>query len=369
MGFENNHNNVEVVVKQEKGKKRIVIRDIAKAANCSTATVSRVLSKSDYPISADLRQRVLDAAYDFGYSPNPYGRILRTSVNHSIGIIIPSFQNPFFSQIIMGIEHIASKRGYTPMVFASQRDPNLERQYIKDMTNKRISSLMLCSVDDSSDTLEQYLESGGHACVFESNFHPLDSVLNASADMFKAAQIATEYLISQGHHQIAFLTPPLSRSSRHQRVDGCRFAMAMHGLEFSSEDIISIPYEDDVDECLYEYNNGIALAKKMLIHNKKYTAVIALNDLIACGIIAGLTQSGIRVPEDISVIGFDDIPNAVMVTPQLTTVRLSGHLIGQRATQMMIDAFESNESGNRVTLSITPTLVVRNSVANIQNKR
>lgn len=344
---------------------KIVISDVAKTAGCSTATVSRVLSNADYPVSADMRQRVLQTARELGYSPNPYGRMLRTSVNYSIGIIIPSFQNPYFSQIIMGIEQIASKRGYTPMVFASQRDPQLERKYIQDMHDKRISLLMLCSVDDSPQALEQYLAGGGHACVFESSFPPLEDVLNASADMFKAARIATEHLISRGHRQIAFLTTPLSRSSRHQRVDGFRFAMAIHGLSFEPDDVISIPYEDDVDEGLYEYNIGVVLAKKMLLHSKKYTAVIALNDMIACGIIAGLVESGIRVPEDISVIGFDDIPNAVMATPKLTTVRLSGHLIGQRATQIMIDAAEAGESRSNVTISVAPQLVTRASVADI----
>lgn len=352
-------------MKQKNAYDKVVISDVAKTAGCSTATVSRVLSNTDYPVSPEMRKRVLETARMLGYSPNPYGRILRTSVNPSIGIIIPSFQNPFFSQIVMGIEQVASKRGYTPMVFASQRDPSLERKYIQDMRDKRIDRLMLCSVDDRSDALERYLAGGGHACVFESNFPPLENVLNASADMFKAAQIATEHLISQGHRQIAFLTTPLSRSSRHQRVDGCRFAMAMHDLVFGADDILSVPYEDDVDEGLYEYNIGVVLAKKMLLHSKKYTAAIALNDMIACGIIAGLVESGVRVPEDISVIGFDDIPNAVMVTPKLTTVRLSGHLIGQRATQIMIDAAEAGESRSNVTLSVAPQLITRGSVANI----
>lgn len=348
---------------------KVVISDVAKAANCSAATVSRVLSNSDYPVSDELRQRIFSAANKLGYISNPYGRILRTSVNPSIGIIIPSFQNPFFSQIIMGIEHIASKRGYTSMVFTSQRDPLLERKYIYDLIQKRISCLLLCSVDDNSDTLKQYISTGGLACVFESNFQPLNDALCATADMFKAAQIATEYLISQGHTKIAFLTPPLSRSSRYQRVDGYKFALAMHGLAFEPQDIITVPFEGDIDEGLYEYNIGITLAKKMLEQKKKYTAVIALNDLIACGVIAGLKQQKISVPNDISVIGFDDIPNSVMITPQLTTIRLSGHLIGQRATQLIIDSFESHESINSVTLSVKPELIIRESVSNIQNKK
>lgn len=350
-------------------KQKVVISDVAKAAKCSTATVSRVLSNSDYPVSDSLRERILTVANELGYIPNPYGRILRTDVNPSIGIIIPSFQNPFFSQIVMGIEHIASKRSYTSMVFASQRDPLLERKYIKDLIQKRISCLMLCSVDDNSDAVEQYIATGGLACVFESDFPSLNNVLNATSDMFKAATIATEYLISQGHKRIAFLTPPLSRSSRRQRVDGCKFAMSMHGLTLEQEDIITVPYEDDIDDGLYEYNIGVILAKKTLARPKKYTAVIALNDLIACGVIAGLKQEKIRVPEDISVIGFDDIPNALMISPQLTTIRLSGTLMGQRATQVIINSFESQESINNITLSVMPELVIRESVKNIKKDK
>lgn len=346
---------------------KVVIKDVAEAAKCSAATVSRVFSNSDYPVSDALRQRILSTAKKLGYMPNPYGRILRTSVNPSIGIIIPSFQNPFFSQIIMGIEYIASKRGYMSMVFASQRDPLLERKYIRDLIEKRVSCLLICSVDDNSDTLEQYIATGGLACVFESDFPPLNNALSATADMFKAAQMATEYLISQGHTQIAFLTPPLSKISRHQRVDGCKFAMAMHELSFGPEDIITVSYEGDVDDGLYEYTIGMTLAKEMLEQKKKYTAVIALNDLTACGIIMGLKQQNVRVPDDISVIGFDDIPNSVMISPQLTTIRLSGQLIGQRATQLIIDSYESHESINNVTLTVTPELVVRESVRDIRN--
>ncbi|AGC69697.1 HTH-type transcriptional repressor PurR [Thermoclostridium stercorarium subsp. stercorarium DSM 8532] len=349
-----------------KKKRRVVISDVAKAAGCSPATVSRVLSNSGYPVSEELKQRIYEAASKLGYLSDPNGRILRTAVNPSVGIIIPSFQNPFFSQIIMGIVHLASKRGYTSVVYSSQRDPALERKYIFDLIQKQIGCLFLCSVDDSPDTLKKYISSGGLACVFESNFPPLSEALNATADMFKAAQIATEYLISQGHKKIAFLTPPLSRYSRRQRVDGFKFAMSMHGLTIDPEDVITVSYEGDIDEGLYEYTIGITLAQKMLKQKKKYTAVIALNDLIACGVIAGLKQNNIRVPDDISVIGFDDIPNSVMISPQLTTIRLFGEVIGQRAAQMIIDSFESNERINNITLTVNPELVIRESVRDIR---
>lgn len=142
--------------------------------------------------------------------------------------------------------------------------------------------------------------------------------------------------------------------------------MSMHGLTIDPEDVITVSYEGDIDEGLYEYTIGITLAQKMLKQKKKYTAVIALNDLIACGVIAGLKQNNIRVPDDISVIGFDDIPNSVMISPQLTTIRLFGEVIGQRAAQMIIDSFESNERINNITLTVNPELVIRESVRDIR---
>ncbi len=302
------------------------------------------------------------AAQTLGYSPNLLGRMLKTNTNPSIGIVIPTFQNPFYSQIIMGIEQEASRRGYAPLVLTSQRSAEVERQRIQSMIQKRIGCLMLTSVDDSPKTLKKFLAAGGKACVFEANFPDQENVINAKADMFEAGRIAMNHLLEQGHARIAFLTAPLSKLSRKLTLDGCRFAMNDAGLKLKDEDVIVGSYERESDDGLYEYELGVSLVKQMLESGNGYTAVVALNDLLACGVISGLKLNGLRVPEDISVIGFDDIPYAAMMSPRLTTIHLSSHLLGMRAAQLMLNALEANEDSDRVILSVRPELVVRDSV-------
>lgn len=192
------------------------IVDVAKIAGTSTATVSRVLSGSDYPVSNECRQKVLLAAKEIGYSPNLLGKMLKTNRNPSVGIIISSFQNPFFNQVIMGIEQEARKREYDPLVFSSQRDTLIERKLITGLIQKRVQGLMISSIDDSPDSLNQYISDGGKVCIFESNFKNRENIINAKSDMLEAGRIATQYLLSQGHRNIAFLTTPLNRQSRYE---------------------------------------------------------------------------------------------------------------------------------------------------------
>lgn len=348
---------------EENLHQKVTIVDIAAKVGCSVATASRVLSGSNYPVSEEKRARIREAAQVMGYSPNPLGQMLKTNTNPSIGIIIPSFQNPFYTQIIMGIEQEASRKGYAPLVLTSQRTADVERQRIQSLIQKRIGCLMLTSVDDSPKMLKKFLTAGGKACVFEANFPDQENVINAKADMFEAGNIAMSYLLEMGHRNIAFFTAPLCKQSRKLTLDGCRFAMSRYGLSFQDDDIIAASYEREIDDGLYEFELGVSLVHIMLEQKRKYTAIIALNDLLACGVISELKQSGLRVPEDISVIGFDDIPYSAMMSPRLTTIHLSSYLLGQRAAQLMINALEANEVSDRITLSVKPQLITRESVS------
>lgn len=350
---------------QGSSSSNITIVDVARIAGTSVATVSRVLSGSDYPVSNKSRQKVLHAAKEIGYSPNLLGKMLKTNRNPSVGIIISSFQNPFFYQIIMGIEQAAHKRGYDPLVFSSQRDPLIERKLITGLIQKRILGLMISSIDDSPSSLEKYLAAGGKACIFESNFVNIENIINAKSDMLEAGRIAMEYLLSQGHRRIAILTTPLNRQSRRLTLDGCSLAMSKHQMQLTENDIIVAPSEYELENGLYEFDAGVFLAKELLKREKKYTAVIAINDLIAYGIIQGFKQEGVNVPDNISVVGFDDIPFSSMITPQLTTVRLPSHLLGQKACDILIDSMETGENIPGMSISFKSEIIVRESVKNL----
>ena len=144
----------------------VTIGDVAKAAGTSVSTVSRVLSGSTYPVSAAKRERVLHAANTLGYEPNLLGRMLKTNTNPSIGIIIPSFQNPFYTQLIIGIEKEAMANNYFPLVFSSQRSPETERNLINNLIKNRVKGLMISSIDDSPQAVDHFVSTGGKVCIF-----------------------------------------------------------------------------------------------------------------------------------------------------------------------------------------------------------
>jgi LacI family transcriptional regulator len=346
----------------ESSDRKATIVDVARVAATSIATVSRVLSKSNYPVKAETRTRIMQAVEKVGYTPNLLGKMLKTNTNTSIGIIIPTFENPFFVQIIQGISERATSSGYTPLVFSSQRNPILERNLIEQLLQKRIMGLMVASVDDTPKAIQHYILQGGKVCVFESNFEDSNSYILAKTDMLESGRIAMKYLLSMGHRNIAIITTPLRKLTRAQTLMGCRIAMNENDLSFSDEDIIIAQYEKELENGLYEFEIGKEMVQKLLNKKKKYTAVLAINDLIACGIMNGLKFHGISVPDEISVIGLDDIPLASMVTPALTTVHMPSYLLGQKACQMMVDALEKNERTAGISLSIQPELVIRDSV-------
>ena len=341
----------------------LTIADVAAEANCSVATASRVLSGSKYPVKAEMRTRILEAAAKLGYSDNLKKRMLVTEQNPFLGIVVPTLQNLNYLQFIGGIERAAARSHYTVFVLNSHRSAALERQQISSLIQKKIGSLLLMSVDESPNALNHYLDMGGLACVFESNFPDHPDILNAKVNRFEAGRIATEYLLSQGHRSIAFLTTPLSFfQSRRLTLDGCRFAIEKHALPFSSANIFMMNDESESTTGMYEFEAGYALAERVLQHPNLYTGIVCQNDMLAYGALAGLKAAGANVPGSISVVGIDNIPVNYMTTPGLTTVDTSAGMLAQRAAQLMIDMPENNQELLSNPLSMKPELVIRDSV-------
>lgn len=343
----------------------LTITDVAQMAGCSVSTASRVLSESKYPVSEDMRTKILNAANMLGYLDNLKKRMLVNNQNPFFGIVVPTFQNPIYQQFINGIEQVARKVGYAAFILNSHRDVRLERQQINSLIQKRIGSLMLMSVDESPDTLRHYLDLGGFACIFESNC-PDDhiNVLSAKANRFEAGRIATEYLLSQGHRSIAFATTPLKHfQCRRLTLNGCRLAIEKEALPFSSENIFTVQEESESTTGQYEFETGYGLAERILQHPNRYTGVVCLNDMIAYGVIAGIKAVGAHVPNNISVIGIDNIPFNNFTTPSLTTVDVAAGMLAQRAAQLIIHMHQNQEDLTRNPLIMKPELVIRESVS------
>ncbi len=341
------------------------IADVAVAANTSIATVSRVMSGSNYPVSEKKRKAVLDAAEMLHYEPNIIGRILKTKQSLTIGIIIPTFHNPYFTQLVQGIEQEANLHGYYTMTVSSQRDCDLERKLITNFKNNNIKALLISSVDKDDISLKKYINSGGFVCLFESNIHDLEGAINAQVDSLVAAQKATRFLIKNGHTRIAYLSTSLDTSSRYDRLSGIKLEMSNQNLPFGQDDIFFTDHETDQINGLFEFEVGKKLAHDFLLNKKEHTAIIAANDMIAIGIMKHLQDENINIPEDISIISFDNIHFSECTNPPLTTMNLPSHLLGKHSCKSIIEALSSNEIQKDMILSVSSTLIERNTVKKI----
>lgn len=342
-----------------KGKKA-TIYDIANEVGLSTATISRVLSNSGYPVKEEVRVKVLEAAEKMNYSPNIVGRMLKKSSSMDIGVIIPTISNPFYSQIILGIELEARQKGYNILLCNSLRNAEIEKNYIDSLYQKQVKGIIISSIGENHHLLKKIQESGVKVVVFDQDIEDL-KCNKVGFDYIRGGLIAVEHLISMGHTNIAFITSPLNRKTRRETMEGYRLGIIKNGLAYEEMNVIVSEFEEESVTGTYEFENGKRLVKKFLELKERPTAIFAINDMTAFGAIQELSNNGINVPEDVSVIGFDNIEFSSMINPPLTTVNQPAFETGRQACKMLFDSMDDNSS-NRVSITLEPSLVMRKSV-------
>lgn len=338
------------------------LKNVADLAGVSLATASRVLSHADYPVSEERRKRILEAANVLNYTPNIVARSLRSNLQSIIGVIVPTLQNPFFNQVIHGIESVASKNNFEIMIFSSHRSIEQERKNINSLLQNRVLTLIIISIDTDNSTLKNYINCGGKVALIESNFK-LRHTIVTETDYAGAAQIAVDYLIEKGHRRIAFLTSPLNKTYRRSIFIGVKEAIKNYGIPFSDDDVFVAPDEMETETGVYEFILGRQLVDSFLHASNRYTAIIAINDLTAFGIIQALTQHGISIPGDLSVISFDNILYSEMISPPLTSIELPSRSMGSAVCRMLLDSLSSTSAElTDVVFSFQGHLVERQSV-------
>ena len=326
----------------KKGKGSVsTLRDVAKKADVSIATASRVLSNSDYPVSQTLRRRIIRVAEELNYTPNLLGKMLKNNTYHAVGVIVPTLQNPFFNQVILGVESAAREKNYEVVIYSSHRSAEQERSNILNLLKNRVMALIIISIDDKGDTLQRYIDCGGRVALLEADFH-LEGAIIAKTDYLLAGRLAARYLTAKGHRRIALLTSPLTKNYRCQILDGVREAFKESNILLSDSDVFVAHTESESDTGLYEFELGRQLVDTFLQSRRKHTAIIAINDITAFGIIQALAQRRLSVPDDISVISFDNITYSEMVSPPLTTVELPSNSMGFAACEMLISPLISS---------------------------
>lgn len=340
------------------------INDVARLSNTSAATVSRVLSKCGYPVNSETARRVIEAAKELNYAPNLAGRMLKARSAKSLGLVIPSFQNPFFIQLVAGIEDAAASRDYMTFVFNSRRNVQTERNLIRKISLLRIRGLLLSSLDSDSTSLKAFLSTGGRAAVFESDYDLDNSsnIIDATPNMSENSAMAVNALLELGHKKIALLTTPLIKHNRRMVWKGYQSAMDACHIPMDDRLIIEASCEREYDDTVYEFKVGCELGSRFLSQGAGYTAIVAVNDLVACGIMHRLLECGVRVPEDVSIIGIDNIPQDIMVSPTISTVDQDSYHHGYDVCLKLIDSLENPDQEIEKRYYIPPKLILRDSV-------
>ncbi|MDO4982991.1 MAG: LacI family DNA-binding transcriptional regulator [Eubacteriales bacterium] len=343
------------------------LKNVAKLAGVSIATASRVLNNTNYPVKPELKKKVLDSARKLNYIPPSTVKPITSNQSKTIAVIVPTLQNPFFNQVILGIESAASQQGYKLMIFSSHRSVEQERNHINSLLSNRVSALIIISIDSNGDALQKYVACGGRVALLEANFKFKNAIL-CETDHFFAGQTAVEYLVERGHRNIAFLTAPLTKSYRRNILIGVTETMKDYGLPFSDDDIFVEPLESESDTGIYEFELGKKLGQSFLQSSKKHSAIIAINDMTAFGIIQSLSQNGVSIPNQVSVISFDNILFSEMTSPPLTTVELPSTSMGTTICNMLINSLSGEKQElYDVVLRFQVELVERGSVTDYCN--
>lgn len=312
---------------------KIGIKDIAAQAGVSIATVSHAF-RNPGRVSDVTRKKVLDAAKKVGYKPNKLAASLRTSRSGNIVAIIPDVAGSHNSEIIKAIEKVAHSRGYSVLLGDTQGSEEREREFAAMTVSNQADGIILMShrlpFDIDANTPSAELPPIVSGCEFTGH----DGIPAVAIDDVQAAMDATRHLVAYGHKDIAVITGDMDTTSSRDRLEGFRGAMSQAGLTC----------DDDLIICSdYSLAGGEVAAESLLLRKNRPTAIFCFSDDIALGCMYTLRQHGFKVPDDISVIGFDNIPVAKYITPPLTTIAQPTAEIGSACATILLDLIEDKE--------------------------
>lgn len=335
--------------------KRVSIRDVARAASTSVSTVSRVISNPSYPVSRELRERIQKAIKELNYAPDSAAQMLKKGFNNILGLILRDIANPYFGEIAKGVTEQAMKKGFLCFVCNTERNVENEIHYLELFWRHKVKGVILAGggidVRSYRSILHRYIARSHQYGIRIVGLAPqiLDLPL-VTIDYQKAAQTILQYLIERGHRRIAMISGMETVLTSREHFKGYREVMEMHRIPFDASLFL---YGDFTEQ------EGYDCARRLDIKGKGITAIACGSDAIALGVIHYLSEQGIRVPEDVSIIGIGDIPQSKFTVPPLTTLHVPRYEMGVRAVDM-ITRTEEPMLGEKVLF--TPSLMERKSV-------
>lgn len=335
-------------------KRPVSIKDVARAVGVSHPTVSRALRGSPRVLPATAREirRVAEA---MGYNPSAVARSLVTQKSWTIGVVMASIADPFYGEIASGIEDVASANGYSVILANTPIDPTREVAVVRSLQERRVDGILVTA----SRAGEAYISISSEMCipiVLINNQHDGEFVYSVSIDNVQGATQATSHLVELGHKKIGYLGDQLGFQTDTERLAGYRDALAAHGIPF--------------DETLVAYGNGLpdgsAVAARTLLNlPQRPTAIFCYNDMSALGVMEEARAQGVRMPEELSLVGFDDLFFARYLQPSLTTIRQPKVEMGRSAMKLLLQLLTGDglpeDATPKKQIDVLGELMVRSS--------
>lgn len=329
--------------------------DVARLAEVSQATVSYVVNGSTaVSVPSDTRRRILDAAHELGYVPNSAARTLRTRKTMTIAGIIPDITNPFYPWFERGIQDVVAAHGYDLLTYNTDGHAENERKALRVARQGRVDGLVFMAFHVGPDDLRPLVDDGVGVIMLggsDAVWGPA-GVDSLSIDNVRSAEAAVEHLLAQGHTRIAMISGVAGTPPREYRVQGYLRALAAHDVPAEEHLIRTGEFTEEGG-----YEGTVALLRL----SPRPTAIFAANDLMAIGALRALREAGVAVPDEMAVVGFDDIPAAAHVHPALTTIAQFPLALGRSAAEMLFDRLLGRTTGRGLHREMPFELVRRGS--------
>ncbi|MEH8132222.1 substrate-binding domain-containing protein [Gallibacterium anatis] len=328
------------------------MKDIARIAKVSTSTVSHVINNTRY-VSDEIREKIMKVVNELNYTPSAVARSLKVKETKTLGMLVTATSNPFFAEVVSGVEQYCNQHHYNLIISSIDGNEQRLQQNIQTLIQKQVDGLLLMYSNTRHAMVEQL---NLNLPIVVMDWWPTE--LNADKIYENSefgAYLATKTLIEQGHKNIAIITGKLDKSLAHNRLLGYQKALQDAHLPINPDWII---------ESHFDFEGGVEGMKKLLQITPRPTAVFACSDTIAVGVYQVAWQQGLRIPQDISVIGYDNIMLAQYLTPPLTTIHQPKAELGKLAVETLLERIKSPDLEYKTTM-LQPQLIWRASVAKI----
>ena len=346
----------------------VTIRDVAKESGFSSTTVSIVLNNAPLAryIPVVTKKRIERAAQKLGYRPNQFARSLRSKRSHTVGVMVFDMTDPFCTMILRGIENTLYQSSYLPILTDVHNERSRFERYLEMLLDRRIEALIVIAnwvvldINLLGDLEKSSIPTAMIGCELKT-----DSISSVIVDNEVGGHIALEHLHHLGHRKIAFIRGPKVITDTSPRWRGIRNCARQCGLELDARLVMDLPESRDP---ISSFESGYKLTEDLIRQKRPFTALVAFDDMSAFGAIRALNKAGVRVPEQCSVIGFDDVATSAIYTPSLTTVRQPMEAMGISAVGIVLDGINAVLEKRDITAThrkVAPELVVRESTKSL----